>query len=84
MTDFSNKISILRDLWVQYRDDEYFLDLFEVNDLGFPLAFLAYHQYVVLDDKGIELIDDTWGDFLNHIDVIDTGYEDLTDIYFVE
>ena len=84
MTNFSNKVSILRDLWIQYRDDEYFSDLFEINDLGFPLAFAIFHDQAIPSNEGMETINQTWNNFLEYINVDDTGFEDLTEIYFVE
>jgi hypothetical protein len=34
---FDNKISILAELWMNYRDDEELQDFIEYNDLGLPL-----------------------------------------------
>jgi hypothetical protein len=38
-TTLDNKLSILSELWLDYRDDEEFTDFIEYNDLGLPLAY---------------------------------------------
>jgi hypothetical protein len=84
MTVFSNKVSILADFWVGYSDDPTFSKFIEINSSGFPLSHLIKYDYVLLTDKGEELINNLWIDFLEYLDVEDTGFEDLTEIYFVE
>ena len=83
-TNFSNKASILADFWVGYSDDPTFSDFIEINDTSFPLAHLLKYDYVLLTEKGEELINNLWIDFLEYLDVEDSEYEDLTEIYFVE
>ena len=83
-TDLSNKISILRDFYLGYKDDPEFDDLFDINDLGFPLAFCVFYDDAILTDRGEQLINRTWEAFLEYLDVEDTGFEDLGEIYYVE
>ena len=40
-TNFSNQCSILADLWMNYRDDEQFVDFADYNDIGLPLAYFV-------------------------------------------
>lgn len=83
-TTLSNKVGILRDFYVGYKDDPEFEDLFDIHDLGFPLAFSVFHNYAILTDEGEQLINDTWEAFLKYLKVEDTGFEDIGEIYYVE
>jgi hypothetical protein len=44
---FENKVSILAELWMNYRDDEELQDFIEFNDLGLPLAYFLLHEIVL-------------------------------------
>jgi len=56
-----NKVSILAELWMNYRDDEDLKDFVEYNDLGLPLAYFLMNE-LVLPTKQAELyIDETYG-----------------------
>lgn len=79
-TDFSNKVTILADFWVGYRDESDYSDFIEINDTGFPLAHLILHDYVSVTEKGEELINNLWIDFLEFVDIEDTGFEELGEI----
>lgn len=59
-TDFSNKISILADLWINYRDQDEFLDFVEYNDLGLPLAYLVSTDLAAVTEQGKIYIDETF------------------------
>jgi len=58
--DFSNKVAILADLWINYRDDENFVDFIEYNDLGLPLAYIVHTELAQISDTGILYIDETF------------------------
>ncbi len=45
-TTLDNKLSILSQLWLDYRDDEEFTDFIEYNDLGLPLAYAISNDIV--------------------------------------
>jgi hypothetical protein len=45
-TTYSNKLQILSDLWMDYRNDEDFSDFVEYNDLGLPLAYAVSNNIV--------------------------------------
>lgn len=83
VTDLSNRISILRDFYLGYKDSPEFEDLFYLNDLGFPLAHSVFHKHAILTDEGKNIINDTWEAFLEYLDVEDTGFEDIGEIYYV-
>ena len=52
-TPFSNKVAILADLWINYRDDEQFQDFIEYNDLGLPLGYLINTELATPTDQWI-------------------------------
>ena len=81
-TDLSNKISILKDFYLGYKEDSEFEDLFYINDLGFALASSIFYNHAILTDEGEHIINETWEAFLEYLDVEDTGFEDLGEIYF--
>lgn len=81
MTPFDKQCEILTDLWLNYRDDETVVDLFEYFDMGFPMAF-AHNQVVAkLEPIGIAMVSDCWAGVLEafgHDE--DTGFDSLADI----
>ncbi len=44
---FDNKVSILAELWMNYRDDEQLKDFIEYNDLGLPMAYFLMNELVL-------------------------------------
>jgi len=81
MTPFSSKCNVLAELWLDYRDDEEFLDFIAYNDLGLPLAYAVSSNLVNgLSDTGESMIEETWTLFLAGLDVEDTGFETLDDV----
>jgi hypothetical protein len=80
-TTFENKAEILSDLWLNYKDDEVFLDFIEYNDLGLPLAYAFANQIVANTDKLEKFIDETFDLLLSGLEVEeDTGFESLDEI----
>lgn len=82
MTPFDTRCEILADVWLNYRDQESLLPLFEYFDVGFPLA-CAHHQgnMVHLEPSGRVMINLTWKALLEafgHEE--DTGFTDLEKI----
>ena len=59
-TDFSTKISILSDLWINYRTDNDFKDFIEYNDLGLPLGYLVNTELATVTDQGRMYIEETY------------------------
>lgn len=79
-TDFSNKVSILADLYANYKEDPHLKDFVEYNDLGLPLAFLAVEGLAEITQQGSEYIEETWLLFITALDIEDTGFEDLDSV----
>jgi hypothetical protein len=79
-TSYANKCSILADLWINYRDDEDFIDFIEYNDLGLPLSF-AIAQGIVSDTPlSNAMITETWDLFLAGLEITDSGFDSLEEM----
>jgi hypothetical protein len=81
MTEHSNKIKILADLWINYRDEEQFIDFCDYNDLGLPLAYLTDNELAAPSDLGNKYIEETFNLLLTALEIKeDTGFEDLDEM----
>lgn len=81
MTPYSNKLEILADLWMNYRDDSEFEDFLDYNDLGLPLSFLLANSIVKETKESTELIEETFMLLLAALDIEkDEGYQNLDDL----
>jgi hypothetical protein len=79
-TTFDNKVAILAELWLDYRDDEEFTDFIEYNDLGLPLAYAISTNIVKSTPTAEKFINETFELLLAGLDVEDTGFEDLAEV----
>ena len=80
MTDFSNKITILSELWMNYRDDNELVDFIEYNDLGLPMAYLLMNEIVLPTEQSSLYIDETFDLLLASLNVKDTGFSSLDEL----
>ena len=77
---FDNKITILAELWMNYRDDEDLQDFVEYNDLGLPLAYFLMNE-LVLPTKQAELyIDETYNLLIASLQVEDVEWTSLDEL----
>lgn len=88
-TTFDNKIAILADLWMIYRDEPEWKDFIEFHDLGLPLAFMLDNNLVyrnsITSQPAEELINETFALLLKGLDIAeDTGFDSLDDIVLPE
>ena len=79
-TTYSDKLAILADLWLNYRDDELFNDFVEYNDIGLPLAYIIANGIVDTSDIAERFINETFDLLLAGLDVDDTGFENLDEL----
>lgn len=79
-TTYSNKTSILSDLWINYKTDEEFQDFVEYNDLGLPLAYAIDHEIVKSTEIAQRFIEETFDLLLGALEVEDTGFETLDEL----
>ncbi len=80
-TTQENKAEILAELWLNYRDDQNFEDFIAYNDLGLPLAYLLSTNIVKSTEMADKFIDETFELLLASLEVEDTGFETLDDIF---
>jgi hypothetical protein len=84
MTDFSSRTEILAELWIDFRDDEDLQDFIEYNDLGLPLAYLITNKFCEVSTLGEAYINETFDLFLTALELEDTGFETLDDIFAIK
>ena len=76
-TTLENKLAILSQLWIEYRQEDTFKDFIEYNDLGLPLAYAIHSGIVSITNKATKFVDETFDLLLTALEVEDKGYEDL-------
>ena len=81
MTDFTNIREILGSLYANYKEDEDLKDFIEFNDLGLPLAYFVSEGLAEVSDDGARYITETWQLFLASMDIQDTGWDSLDQIF---
>lgn len=79
-TTYSNKLAMLADLWLNYRDDVEFEDFVQYNDIGLPLAYVIANGIVDTSDIAERFINETFDLLLAGLDVDDTGFENLDEL----
>jgi hypothetical protein len=80
-TPYSDRIQILADLWLNYRNDEESVDFIEYNDIGLPLAYILANEIVKPSDMSERFINETFDLLLAGLEIEeDTGFESLDDI----
>ena len=81
MTDFSTVCSILGELYANYKEDDDLKDFIDFNDLGLPLAYFVSEDLCQVSDDGARYITETWSLFLISVNVEDTGWKNLDEIF---
>jgi hypothetical protein len=79
-TPFANQVSILAELWLNYRQDEDFIDFIEYNDLGLPLAYAIANDIVDTSPKATAFIGETFDLLITALDVEDNGFDNLDEL----
>jgi hypothetical protein len=77
---FENKITILSELWMNYRDDEDLQDFVEYNDLGLPLAYFLMNEIVLPTSQSELYINETYDLFIASLQVADREWESLDEL----
>ncbi|NDB84923.1 MAG: hypothetical protein EB127_19805 [Alphaproteobacteria bacterium] len=75
-----NKITILAELWMNYRDDEDLQDFIEYNDLGLPMAYLLMNELVLPTDKSALYINETYDLLVGALGVPDKNWDSLDEM----
>jgi hypothetical protein len=77
---FDNKVSILAELWMNYRDDEDLKDFVEYNDLGLPLAYFLMNELVLPTKQAEVYIDETYNLLIASLQVEDVEWTSLDEL----
>ena len=80
-TTIETRAEILSELWLNYRFDADFVDFVEYNDLGLPLSYLVASGIVKRTEMADNFINETFDLLLASLEVEDTGFENLDDIF---
>jgi len=80
-TPIEKQTEILSELWMDYRDEDYFQDFVSYADIGLPLAYLLANDIVTRNAETDKFIEDTWETFLNLVGLEDTGFEVLDEMF---
>jgi hypothetical protein len=83
-TTLENKASILADLWIDYKNDDNFIDFFEYNDLGLPLAYALANGMIAKTTDVETLVGETFALLLAGLGIEDEGFEALDEILDIE
>jgi hypothetical protein len=81
---FDNKVSILAELWMNYRDDEQLKDFIEYNDLGLPMAYFLMNELVLPTQQSEIYINETYNLLIASLGVKDVEYESLDELLSTE
>lgn len=79
-TPYSNRLDILSNLWLSYRNDEEFKDFIEYSDLGLPLAYLIHNGIVESTEMAERFVDETFDILLAGLDLDDVGFNSLEEL----
>jgi hypothetical protein len=75
-----NKITILAELWMNYRDDDELQDFIEYNDLGLPLSYFLMNEIVLPTEQTHIYINETYDLLVAALGVEDGQWESLDQI----
>jgi hypothetical protein len=78
--NFNNKITILSELWMNYRDDKELKDFIDYNDLGLPLAYFLMNEIVLPTDQSQIYINETYDLLIAALTVEDKEWESLDEL----
>jgi len=77
---FENKVSILAELWMNYREDEDLEDFVEYNDLGLPLAYFLMNELVLPTKQAEVYIEETYNLLIASLGVEDVEWTSLDEL----
>ena len=81
-TPIETQAQILAELWLDYRDEQYFADFVSYADLGLPLSYLLANGIVNRTAEADKFISDTWETFLGLCGIDeDTGFDTLDEMF---
>jgi hypothetical protein len=75
MLDTREKAEIIFEFINDYRGDEAFEDFFLYNDLGVPMAVMIVNDLVILNEGGVNVLDETWESLCENLNDADPDYD---------
>ena len=71
----------LKKVWADYREDpEKYLEFFQYNDIGLPISLWTSRGLIKeLTPQGVQIIDETFADFLDLVGMQESDFEVLPD-----
>ena len=76
--NFDEKAGVVSTLWFELRNSDEFADFVTYNDIGCPLAYMYANGLVKeLSEQGIEMITETFGIFLELLDVTEDVIDEI-------
>ena len=80
--DLKTKAQIIIEFVDMKSENEEFDDFFSYNDLGIPLAVAVHNELCQLNDKGVDILEETYLLLLTELRVDDVNkeYEDLDEV----
>ena len=78
INELNNKIAVLADLYLNYRDEEQFKEFADYNDIGLPIAHLVHTGLVTMNKEGEIYIEETYDLLVSAMNVDPDGnYETI-------
>jgi hypothetical protein len=78
LMNFDEKAGVVSTLWFEFRNSDEFADFVTYNDIGCPLAYMYANGLVKeLSEQGIEMITETFGIFLELLDVTEDVIDEI-------
>ena len=80
-TTYTDKCSILAELWLNYRQDEQFQDFIEYNDLGLPIAYAIANDIVKSTEMAERFVSETFDLLISAVGLVDDdGWDSLDEM----
>jgi hypothetical protein len=84
-TPFSNKVDVLGEFWLLYRDqaaeDQGWQDFIDWADVGLPMAYMAWQGMVTIKPDSKKYIEEAWDVFCEMLNVDPNGkYINMADL----
>lgn len=79
-TNYSDKVSILADLWMSYRNEPDFEDFIDYCDIALPIAYCINNGIIESTDLAATFINEAFDLLLASLDLEDDGFFDLDEM----
>lgn len=80
MTTAENKLKILSEIWLDYRDDDSFAEFVDYNDIGLPLSYFIYTEIVSPSPRADMYISETFDLLLASLGLEDDSFNSFEEM----